>query len=108
MKSQCYNVVGVTFENRQDILNSFYKNYKIGGNYNVRLESEPSNPYDKNAIAVRLDVGGADYKHVGYISKQENVQLGQKLGKMKTASLCSMGPNSKGELGLTIQVEFED
>ena len=23
MKSQCYNVVGVTFENRQDILNSF-------------------------------------------------------------------------------------
>lgn len=108
MSNQCYNVVGVTFEDRQEVLSNFFKNYKVGGHYSVNLEKEPNNPYDKNAIAVHLDVGGSNYKHVGYISKQDNVLLGSALGKMKTAKLRSMGPNYKGDIGLTVEVEFDD
>ena len=104
-----YDVVGVTFEGRQQILNDFYKNYKVGGFHEVKLECEPDNQYDQNAIGVHLDVGGSDFKQVGYISRMDNVRLGNmlKTGKFKRASLCSMGPNSKGELGLKIQAVFD-
>lgn len=108
MSSQCYNVVGVTFEGRQQVLSDFFKGYRHGGKYDVRLEREPDNPYDGNAIAVRLDVGGADYRHVGYISRQDNALLGKALPKLKTARLHSMGPNYKGDIGLTIEAEFDD
>ena len=108
MSSQCYNVVGVTFDGRQEILSDFFRGYKHGGNYGVSIESEPENQYDKNAIAVRLDVGNGNYKHVGYISKQDNELLGKVMDKVKTAKLHSMGPNYKGDIGLTIEVEFED
>ena len=108
MISHCYNVVGVTFEGRQDVLNAFYRKYRVGGAYDVLLEKEPNNPYDSNAIAVVLDVGNSDYRQVGYISKQDNVLLGKMLGRLKKASLHSMGPNAKGEIGLTVLVEFEE
>ena len=109
MRNQPYDVVGVTFEGRQEILDKFFKNtYKIGGSYAVRLVREPDNKYDKNAVAVYLDLGGSDFKQVGYISKQENQKLIADFGKMKTASVASMGPNSFGDIGLTIKVEFDD
>lgn len=108
MSKELHDVVGVTFEGRQQILSDFYKGYKVGGKYEVILEREPNNPYDKNAIAVHLDVGHMDYKQVGYISKNENQSLGLKLDKLRCARLNSMGPTAKGDLGLTIQVEFDD
>ena len=110
MSNQRYNVVGVTFENRQSILSDFFKHYKHGGKYPVLLNHEINNQYDKNAIAVHLDVGGSNFKHVGYISKLDNEALVETLdaGKVKTARLYSMGPNYKGDIGLTIEAEVED
>ncbi len=103
-----YNVVGVTFENRQAYLQRFYDRYAYGSHHDVRLEREPENQYDKNAIAVYLDMGGDGYRNVGYISRDENVALGGRLRKMKKAYLSSIGPNAKGDIGLTISVEFDD
>ena len=108
MSSQCYSVVGVTFEGRQDILSDFYKSYRHGGHYDVMLEREPDNQYDKNAISVSLDVGNSDFKKVGYISKQDNELLGTVMDRLKTAKVHSMGPNYKGDIGLTIEAEFDD
>lgn len=108
MSSQCYNVVGVTFEGRQQVLQEFFRNYKVGGKYDVSLEKEDDNQYDPNAIAVSLDMGNSDFRKVGYISRQDNVLLGKVLGKLKTAKLRSMGPNRNGDIGLTIEAEFDD
>ncbi len=110
MTNQCYSVVGVTFENRQQILSDFYKHYRHGGKYDVLLIHEDDNKYDKNAIGVMLDVGGCKYEHVGYISRQENEGLVPIVdaGKVRSAKLHSMGPNYKGDIGLTIEAELED
>ena len=108
MSIQHYPVVGVTFEGRQQILSDFFKGYHHGAHYAVALEREPSNQYDPNAISVSLDVGGSDFRKVGYISKQDNQLLGKVLDKVKTARLKSIGPNYKGDLGLTIEAEFDD
>lgn len=108
MSSQCYNVVGVTFEGRQQLLSDFFRSYRHGGKYDVRLKHEKNNQYDKNAVSVNLDFGGADYRKVGYISRQDNGLLVKHLGKVKCAYLRSMGPNHNGDIGLTIEAEFDD
>ena len=94
MSNQHYSVVGVTFENRQEILSDFFKGYRHGGKYSVKLVHEADNQYDPNAVAVHLDVGGGVFRGVGYISRQE--------------SLRSIGPNYRGDIGLTIEAEVED
>lgn len=110
MSNQHYSVVGVTFENRQEILSDFFKGYRHGGKYNVKLVHEANNQYDSNAVAVHLEVGEGIFKGVGYISRQENKALSQSVdaGKVKNASLRSIGPNYKGDIGLTIEAEVED
>lgn len=105
MNKQKYTVVGVTFENRQDILNDFYKNYKHGGKYDVFLFKEDDNPYDANAISVNIEINGS-IKRVGYISKKENIELRTKIEKIINAKVNSIGPNHNGDLGLSIEVEF--
>lgn len=107
MEIRNYVVVGVTFEHRQDILSDFYKNYHHGTHYDVNLIKEDNNPYDSNAVAVNIDVNG-EMKNVGYISKKENVELRQRFDKIKNAHVRSIGPNINGDLGLSINVEFDD
>ena len=110
MSNQHYSVVGVTFENRQEILSDFFKGYRHGGKYSVKLVHETDNQYDPNAVAVHLDVGGGVFKGVGYISRQENKALSQSVdaGKVRSASLRSIGTNYRGDIGLTIEAEVED
>ena len=43
MSNQHYSVVGVTFENRQEILSDFFKGYRHGGKYSVKLVHETDN-----------------------------------------------------------------
>lgn len=102
-----YNVVGVTFEHRQDILSNFFKNYKHGGYYNVSLLKEDNNPYDNNAISVNLEVNNKT-ECIGYISKKENVELRNMMDKIKDAKIKSIGPNHNGDLGVSIVIEFDD
>ena len=101
-----YPVVGVTFENRQDILGEFYKTYKSGGKYGVKLVEETDNAYDPNAVAVHLETSPGTYRHVGYISKNDNVLAKERMPRLESARLRSIGPNRKGQIGLTIDVAY--
>ena len=55
-------VVGVTFEGRQAYIK------KMNGKEPVRLEPEPLNPYDPNAIAVMVAFPDAIHQ-IGYLPK---------------------------------------
>ena len=101
-----YPVVGVTFENRQDILGEFYKTYRSGGRYGVRLVEETDNAYDPNAVAVHLETSPGTYQHVGYNSRNDNALVKEMMPRMNSARLRSIGPNRKGQIGLTIDVAY--
>lgn len=98
------NIVGVTFENRQEILSEFYdKVYQEGSKNPVQLLLDDNNEYDKNAIVVALEVDG-EFKPVGFISKDDNIELRKVFSNIETVYLQSMGANYKGILGGTIAV----
>lgn len=61
-------VVGVTFENRQSIIAS------LTGSEPCRLQPEPENVYDKNAIAVHVATKDG-IKHIGYLKKELAAQV---------------------------------
>lgn len=103
-----YPVVGVTFEGRQDILNRFYGRYAYGKKYGVRLFKEDDNQYDSNAVGVELETSPNVYEMVGYIPKDRNCELRAEWGRMKEASLRSIGPTRGNNIGLTISVKFEN
>lgn len=69
-------VKGVTFENRQ------YTLQRMHGTEVMRLEPEPDNLYDPNAIAVKVafppEAGGGIY-HVGYVPKELAAVIAPKL-----------------------------
>ena len=56
-------IAGVTFEGRQSLI------AQLTGREPCRLEPEPTNPYDSNAIAVKV-AHGADIWHIGYIPRE--------------------------------------
>lgn len=108
MESRILDIVGVTFENRQEILKDFYDNiYQEGSKNPIQLFLENDNPYDKNAIAVALEIRG-ELKKIGYISKNDNIELRKEFNKIKNIYLQSMGANYKGILGGTINVVIDD
>lgn len=61
-------VAGVTFEGRQIIIS------KLTGYEACRLEPEPENQYDPNALAVKVSMGGVVY-HIGYVPKELAAQI---------------------------------
>lgn len=108
MELRVLNIVGVTFENRQEVLKDFYDNiYKVGSKNPVQLLLEDNNQYDKNAIVVALEIRG-ELKPIGYISKDDNVELRKVFNKIEKVYLQSMGANYKGILGGTIAVEINE
>lgn len=108
METRILNIVGVTFENRQEILKEFYDNvYKEGSRNPIQLLLEDNNPYDKNAIVVALEING-ELKPIGYISKDDNVELRRVFDKIENVYLQSMGANYKNILGGTIAVVIGD
>ena len=100
-----YKVVGVCFENRQDILAQFYKDYEFGKKYLVNLRPENDNQYDSNAIGVWIVVNGIP-KHVGYISKDSNAELRRMLPDLRDCFVNSIGISPKGIVGFTIKCVF--
>lgn len=69
MPTRIINVVGVTFDGRQDII------AKMSGREAVRLQPEPLNTYDKNAVAVIATLSDGSNAHIGYISKSLAFEL---------------------------------
>lgn len=108
MEKRILNIVGVTFENRQEILKDFYDNiYKEGSKNPVQLLLEDNNPYDKNAIVVALEING-ELKPIGYISKDDNIELRKVFNRIESVYLQSMGANYKNIIGGTIAVIIKD
>lgn len=103
-----YPVVGVTFEGRQDVLKRFYDKYAYGRRYGVRLIREDDNKYDANAVGVELETSPGAYEKIGYISRDSNADMRSRWGRLKNASLRSIGYNSNGQLGLAITVTYND
>lgn len=56
-------VAGVTFEYRQETIG------QLSGREPVRLEPEPDNKYDPNAIKVMVAVDVGDVQCIGYVPK---------------------------------------
>lgn len=56
-------VAGVTFEGRQEIIQRITKDMPC------RLEPEPTNPFDENAIAVKVATAPGVVEHIGYVPK---------------------------------------
>lgn len=72
MKRLVFKVVGVTYENRQETLAAMH------GTEVVRLEPEPENKYDPNAIAVKVAFppeAGMGICHVGYVPRDLAAQI---------------------------------
>lgn len=61
-------VAGVTYEGRQKYLK------RLKGDEPVRIEPEPSNPYDPNALAVKIAMTDG-VKHVGYVPRDLAKQI---------------------------------
>lgn len=78
-------VAGVTFEGRQEVM----KNVKIG--QVVRLEPEPENQYDSNAVAVIVESDGIG--KIGYIPRDDAPDFKEMLesDKILTCSIKSVG-----------------
>jgi single-stranded-DNA-specific exonuclease len=56
-------VAGVTFEGRQALI------AKLRGDEPCRIVPEPTNPYDKNALAVHVAMPDGTIAHVGYVPR---------------------------------------
>jgi hypothetical protein len=106
--TETYQVVGVTFDGRQDILSDFFKKtYRVGGNYPIMLFLDNTNKYDKNAISVNAEIDG-ELKSLGFISRDENIELRKKFTRIIDSKIHSMGPNYRGIIGLSIDIDFDD
>ena len=102
MRNQPYDVVGVTFEGRQEILDKFFKNtYKIGGSYAVRLVREPDNKYDPNAVKVL-----AEGKHIGFLPRGSWVSKEMDKGKSFKACISMITGGGDG-MSYGVNVDFE-
>lgn len=96
-------VAGVTFEGRQETI------ALLKGNEPVRIQPEPTNPYDPNALAVFVAVAPGDVRHVGYLPKELAKEVE---GEAVMATLIektggfAFEDGSIASYGLRIQVEI--
>lgn len=99
-----FAAVGVTFENRQDILNEIYSDLIKNGidNIPIVLKKEPENPYDANAIAITL----LDGRSIGYVSKDFNEEIGNMLQDIKKSYIKSIYMNKKRIFNAMICIEI--
>ena len=100
-----FAAVGVSFDNRQQVLNEIYTDsIKLGvENIPVVLTPEPENPYDKNAISIRT----IDNKSIGYVSKEFNEFIGEKINNIKRSYIKDIYMNKKRIFNAMICIELE-
>lgn len=102
-------VAGVTYEERQNLIG------QLTGNEPCRLIPEPTNPYDKNAIAVHVAYGATTW-HIGYIPKEIAAEIAPHLEgeaiMCKIAEITGGFELSNGEgfaaLGVRLRIELPD
>lgn len=64
----------------------------------LRLEVEPENPFDPNAVALYLTDHNGEEHHVGYVARQNNgpIALALSEGKPLICNLLEHGGNKAG------------
>ena len=106
-KQNCELVaVGVTFQNRQSILKELYMDWinDTVKYIDVKLEKEDNNPYDKNAIAIKL----LDGSHIGYISKEINQEIRAIFDNIEKVYITNIYMNKKRIFNFSIRIEYVD
>ena len=107
-------VAGTTYENRQELLAELsmlnQSDYPP-----CRLEPEPTNAYDPNAIKVMVAIAPGEVKHAGYIPKDLAKQIAPYLeGEALMCSIVEinggfvMFDGSIANRGLVIRVELPE
>ena len=98
-------VAGATYNNRQAYLS------RLRGDEPCRIDPEPDNPYDKNALAVRC-VSTDGVVHLGYVPRDLAAQIAPLLegeALMVTIDAITGGfeleDGSLANLGLVLKVE---
>ena len=102
-------VAGVPYEERQNLIGL------LKGDEPCRLIPEPTNPYDKNAIAVHVAYGATVW-HIGYIPKEIAAEIAEHLEgenlDCKIAEITGGFELSNGEgfaaLGVRLRIELPD
>ena len=99
-----FAAVGVTFDNRQDVISELYSDSVKSGidNIPVVLKKEPQNPYDKNAIAILT----TDGRSIGYVSKDFNELIGEKINDIKCSYIKDIYMNKKRIFNAMICIEL--
>ena len=99
-----FAAVGVTFDNRQELLAELYSDSVKSGidNIPVVLQKEPENQYDKNAVAIKT----TDGRSIGYVSKDFNEEIGEKIKDIKRSYIKSIYMNKKRIFNAMICIEI--
>lgn len=101
-------VAGVTFDGRQALI------ARISPNDPCRLQPEPENPYDSNAIAVHVAHAGEVW-HIGFIPREIAAKIAPYLEG--EALMCSIAEITGGfefdsgetaSLGVRLRIELPD
>ena len=101
---------GVTFQDRQGKLWNIRKQMNNGEKLTIMLRREPSNPYDKNAIAVLAQCGESTAK-VGYVPADKALWLAERmdagLSVRAYKGMLTGGSGRAKTIGLTFEVVYE-
>lgn len=101
MRSLVIRVRGVMFDNRQDIL------WRLTGNEPARLEPEPDNPHDANAVKVMVATA-AGPQHVGYVHRDLAAEIAPLMsGEPLMASRIELEPHAD-IMALLVHVEVPE
>lgn len=99
-----FAVVGVTFDNRQEILKEIYQDFLNKIKIPVYVEKEPNNEYDPNAVKVILKNTN---QVIGYVSKEFNEDIGEIIEDIKEAYIVNMYMNRTRNMGVIVKIVFE-
>lgn len=96
--------VGVTFENRQQILQELFQTSMSNKDVviPVYLQKQETNEYDKNAVKICLK----DNRCIGYVSKNFNEDVGKLIPQIKRSYIKQIYMNNKRLYNAMIRLEF--
>lgn len=100
-----FAIVGVTFDNRQEILKNLYKSEYLNNiKIKIRLEHDKLNKFDKNAVNVILS---DTEQSIGFVSKDFNQEIIPIIANIKDAYVSNMYMNINRNMGVKIKICFE-
>ena len=106
-----FYVAGVTFENRQEVLQHLEEEYYTASTKRIaRFVPEPENQYDENAIKVEVETENDEWVGIGYVPKTINRDFKKIIdsGRLMKAKIASIGRPENGKpLGAKVIYEVD-